>query len=136
LVLLLNFNYRKFPTYRKEEKQYKDPLCFTTSNTTNILPVLSIESIRVGLFYDSNISSSLNPKDSVGSKVGNCSNFVSFPLNAGPFSVCVLIAFKLPFVCLSYEFGVFQFYFANVNNGYVGSAALNLLSCFWCCCCC
>ena len=45
LVLLLNFNYGNFPTYGKEEKQYKDPLCFTTSSTTNILPVLSIESI-------------------------------------------------------------------------------------------
>ena len=46
------------------------------------------------------------------------------------FSVCVLTAFKLPFVCLSYELRLFQLSFANVNNGYVGSAALNLLSCF------
>ena len=33
--------------------------------------------------------SSLNPKDSVGSKAGNGSNFVSFPLNAmGILSLC------------------------------------------------
>ena len=100
LVLFLNFKYGKFPTYRKEKKY------------TRILYVLSLKyhqhfvstiywKFWVGLFYESNISSSFSPKDSVGSKVENCSNFVSFPLNA-------MTILSLWFDCLQITICVFS----------------------------